>query len=466
MHIHAYRGAATLALLGCMLPATYRAEAAPRDRITIPADTVVRLHLTETVSSRDAAMGDPVRAELDAEDTSGFPRATRFDGVVVEVRRAGETRPGMLGMEFRRVILPNGTVARFKGEPVSLSDDGVRTSDDGRLVSRRRGGGVDWKWVGVGAAGGAVLGQIVGDDFLKGALLGGLGGAVYTYLDRDRGDYHNVTLDRDSMFGVRLDRDILFDRRSDYRYPERFPAGRQRVAGSRSELRAESVSLSVNGHDVDFKDARPLVIDTVVYVPLRSVADAAGWDYRHTAGSERFELTTDSDRVTGRTGERTVTRAGRTFTIEQAPMLVNGDVYVPLEYVSRAGATRVNWSSRDRREERRSDRDLLQEAPLDTGYSAPPAPRQPKLDLNRMVANLATADETRVEANITRYRVVNLSTRLAPDELKQLNAAINRSSTALRSQSLLTAMMRSGGQITTVQTVVGLSEEDRIIYVR
>src|SRR5690606_35021591 len=112
-------------------------------------------------------------------DRSGFPRGTRFEGVVTEVARAGKNEPGVLDVEFRRAILPDGRAMAISGELAGLGDDDVRRRSDGRLESRHssRKEKFDAKWVGYGAAGGAVLSTIFGGGFLKGALLGGLGGA-------------------------------------------------------------------------------------------------------------------------------------------------------------------------------------------------------------------------------------------------------------------------------------------------
>ena len=78
----------------------------------------------------------------------------------------------------------------------------------------------DWKWVGYGAGGGAVLGTIFGGNLLRGALLGGLGGAVYSYLNRDKNrEFKDVELSRGTEFGIRLDNRVAFADRTDYEYP-------------------------------------------------------------------------------------------------------------------------------------------------------------------------------------------------------------------------------------------------------
>ena len=51
-------------------------------------------------------------------------------------------------------------------------------------------------------------------------MLGGLGGAVYSYLNRDkRREFRDVELARGTEFGVNLQQRVAFAERSDYRYP-------------------------------------------------------------------------------------------------------------------------------------------------------------------------------------------------------------------------------------------------------
>src|SRR5687768_9077772 len=74
----------------------------------IPADTVVRARLDETLSSRSSRIGERVTATVVDEDRSGFPIGTKLEGTVTEVQRASADRPGVLDMDFRSAILPDG----------------------------------------------------------------------------------------------------------------------------------------------------------------------------------------------------------------------------------------------------------------------------------------------------------------------------------------------------------------------
>jgi hypothetical protein len=191
---------------------------------SVPANTIVRVKLEDELSTRNARVGDRFEARLDDEDRSGFPEGTRFEGSVTQVERPTQSRPGVLGMKIHRAILPDGRLVAATAFPASLQDEDVRRTENGRLESRGKSKGdkFDWKWVGYGAGGGAVLSTIFGGGFLKGALLGGVGGAIYSYLNRDKGkkkgEFRDVELDRGTEFGIRLYDRVAFNDSREYRY--------------------------------------------------------------------------------------------------------------------------------------------------------------------------------------------------------------------------------------------------------
>jgi hypothetical protein len=188
------------------------ADAQSRGRTTVPADTVVRLKMDTTLNSHDARKGQTFAAVLADEDRSGFPEGTRFQGVVREVQRRTSEKPGMLDVQIQSAYVPGGGKTAVSGRLASLDGDDVRRTKNGRLEARKRTGGkTDWKWAGYGAGAGAILSAVTGGKALKGAVLGGLGGAVYSYLSRDKGGkdtFRDVDLPRGTEFGMRLERQV------------------------------------------------------------------------------------------------------------------------------------------------------------------------------------------------------------------------------------------------------------------
>jgi hypothetical protein len=196
----------------------------PRDedrfsRRVIPANTVVEVTLDEEISSKTARVGDRITATLDRDDRSRFPEGTRFEGRITEAEPASKDRPGVIDASFDEAVLPDGRSIRIDGSLAGLDGKSIRRTADGRLESRKSGKSkFDWKWVGVGAGAGAILGGIFGDDdWLKGALLGSVGGAVYAYLNKgkdvDKRERHDVVLREGSKFGVLLDRQVALNTR-------------------------------------------------------------------------------------------------------------------------------------------------------------------------------------------------------------------------------------------------------------
>jgi copper amine oxidase-like protein len=349
-------------LLGALSLVGVREATAQRERVLIPENTVVHVQLDDRLSSRTAAEGDRFTAILAPEDRSGFPEGTRFEGVVTEVERAAKGRPGVLDMEFRRAVLPDGRTVSIYGDLASLSDDDLRRTSDGRYETRRRGDDkekFDLKWVGYGAGAGAVLATIFGGNFLKGALLGGLGGAVYGYLNRDRATYREVDLTRGTEFGIRIADRVAFDDRASYRYgsrdarlddPDRRDLRDERVLGRREEFRYGNTVVFLDGRRVELGESRPINLNGVLYVPLLPIADAANMRVVHRLGEDSFVLHTRGGPVEAITGETRIRmRNGRDEELEAAAVSIDGEIYVPTEYLSRVADLDVNWNRRDLR---------------------------------------------------------------------------------------------------------------------
>jgi hypothetical protein len=362
------RFALPLLLAGLGLVGARGAPAAAAGQVRVPADTVVHVKLDNEVSSRSAAVGDPVKATMASNDYSGFPEGTRLEGKVTEVQHASKDQPGVLAMRFDRAVLPGGRAVAIDGRLASLSDEDTQRTSNGRVVSRERSGKskFDPKWVGYGAGGGAVLATILGGGFFRGALLGGLGGAVYSYINKqkDRGSFREVDLTPGTEFGVRLNDPIRFDEEESFHYPDRGRTsadragngavrdrGRQdRVAGDRGEYRSGSMSVLYNGRRVDFGDARPMRVNGAVYVPLAAVARAADLDYRHQAGDDFFSLAGRDGRIEGTAGNTRISMPGKEdLDLDAAPLAVDGEIYVTPEFLNRAAGLRANWDPQTRR---------------------------------------------------------------------------------------------------------------------
>lgn len=206
------RAALPLLLSAVALLGTHSALAQSRGRNTIPADTVVRLKLETALNSHDARRGDTFAAVLADEDRSGFPQGTRFQGVVREVQRRTSDKPGMLDVQIQSAHAPGGGKTALSGRLASLDGDDVRPMKNGRLQARKGSKSkMDWKWAGYGAGAGAIVSAVTGGKVLKGAVIGGLGGTIYSYLARNKGGkdtFRDVDLPRGTEFGMRVERPV------------------------------------------------------------------------------------------------------------------------------------------------------------------------------------------------------------------------------------------------------------------
>ena len=324
----------------------------------VPEETILQARLAEKLSTRDARVGQRFEAVLSPKDRSGLPEGTRFEGVITESRRPTDKEPGVLDMEFRRVLLPDQKTVAFRGYLASLGADDARRTVDGRYVSKKSGSKISTKWIGYGAAGGAVLGTLLGGGLLKGALLGGLGGAVAGYLGRDRGgSFKEVDLAQGAEFGIRVDQRVSFTDSPRYRYasdrnvddaqpaPRPDPAG-VRAGGARG---GRGVDASLNGRPLTFNGPQPLTINGELFVPLAPVARAATlrFDQRD---EESFHLTTDRGVARCLAGDTQVAiRGERPITLNSAPLSIDGEIYVTTEFLSQVTEMTVNWNRTSRR---------------------------------------------------------------------------------------------------------------------
>lgn len=365
---------------------TAPAQAAP-STIVVPQDTVLRLRLDQRLSSETARKGQTFASVLDSEDRSGFPRGSRFQGVVTEVRKHTKTQPAVLNVEIRRAFLPDGAKVALDGRLASLDTKEIERRENGRLVSRK-GNKPDWKWAGYGAAGGAVLSAILGESVLKGALLGGLGGGAYSYLTRDKNaKFREVDLARDTEFGARLQRRVSFRDNNSFQYQgayvathtidrdDRYDRDRttrdrddedryrrdtydrderrrdDNVLGRRDEtpVRSSGLTVRLNGRQMSFGDEQPRSIEGTPFVPLKRIATATGMRLIFRRGEESFVLETPDGNADGRIGSRKVfLRDRESLELREAPMTVNGALFVSPEFLRRVAQMRVDWNPDNR----------------------------------------------------------------------------------------------------------------------
>jgi hypothetical protein len=144
-------------------------EAALRE-ITIPAGTVLAIELQSAVASDTSSVEDPVRARLRKpimiDGVEALPAGSSLRGFVTEATRSARVK-GRARVGFRfNSIEPAGRDGRLdiRTNVISREAPGTKKQDAAKI--------------GIPAAGGAVIGGIVGggDGAAKGAVIGGAAG--------------------------------------------------------------------------------------------------------------------------------------------------------------------------------------------------------------------------------------------------------------------------------------------------
>jgi len=181
---------------------------------TVAANTVIPVSLDETLSSTESRKGDRFTATIVTSDNgtyAGLPSGTKIEGVVTASRPQKGNDPGLLDMDFRRVILPDGATYDINGSLASLDNSRVTRNSNGVLVARTDQKDNRMVYAGYGAAGGLLVGLLTKRP-LEGTILGGVLGYLYGQVKHDQDKVADVTLRPGTEFGVRLNRELALSK--------------------------------------------------------------------------------------------------------------------------------------------------------------------------------------------------------------------------------------------------------------
>ena len=172
--------------------------------------TVVPFTLNTKLSSNVSSVGDRFNATLDTsgyDDYGQLPKGTKLEGRVAVVSAKKGNTPGALGLEFDRVVLPDGTRHRIYGALHGLDGNSV-TTENGKLVAKDAAKNDNLKYVGYGAGAGALVAVLTKGNVVTSGLIGGALGYLFGQIDPKKA--RDVTLDPGTRFGVRLTNDLAF----------------------------------------------------------------------------------------------------------------------------------------------------------------------------------------------------------------------------------------------------------------
>lgn len=165
------------------------------EEVVVPAESVLGLQMLTTTSTEEAKVEDPVEAKVTRDvrirGTVAIPAGTRVLGVVTVAERGGKVKgKARLGVRFHMLVLADAAATRV---PIR-TDTIFRESESQGQQSAGK--------IGAAAAGGAILGAILGGG--KGAVIGGALGAGGGTANVMQGDRSQATLQAGTAITVRL----------------------------------------------------------------------------------------------------------------------------------------------------------------------------------------------------------------------------------------------------------------------
>lgn len=337
------------------------------DRVVLEENTVIPVVLDREISSQTARRGDRVQARVrvEGDEYLGIPEGSRVEGRVQEVQRHRGDQPGVLDIEFNRLRTPDGQTYPLNASLVSLNNDSVERREDGRIVARANRGKDRTKFIGYGAGAAAILGALTrgGKLRLTDILLGAAAGYAYGESVKDKGRPSDVNLRAGTEFGLALERQIVLrdeEDRLSSRYGSASPSSRtdrydryDRTTRTRTSDRySDSNRYSDSDRDVrvDFSgSARPYQLGGVWMLPVRTVLDAAGVDYRFDTGRKELHVSNTMNGLRVGTDSRAVRfDDGSRNTLPQPVVLRNGTLYAPVRFFEMATMRRVSYEDPSR----------------------------------------------------------------------------------------------------------------------
>jgi len=379
-----HRGRIGVLIAGSAMILSNMSPAWADQKLMLPAGTVIPVKLDQSLDSKHSQPGDRFFASVkQGRDDAGLPYGTRIEGVVREALPSGDGKPGVIDLDFRRLVLPGGQAVNMDGTLYSLNGKDVKRKD-GRMVATADKGKDRLKWVGIGAGAGLLLGTVTKGNSLFDAVLGAGAGFLYNELQgKKAGD---VNLKEGTDFGVRLDRQISvnvddntynrfqdrvsgdlpddrlyrrgdpnnsryrrdsneLDRSSDPYYQDR---NREDNWSSRNPANrnGDEIGMVIDNREVRFSSAKPFMRNDIVMVPLEPVSKAIDTGYRYDAGDRMIR--TRNGKVRLNVGSRVAFVNGQRRVLPAPAESREGVIYVPMQFLSWFIGGSASWDSASR----------------------------------------------------------------------------------------------------------------------
>lgn len=199
-----------------------QSQVAGARNIRVPANVVVPVIMDSALTSATARVGQTFSATVVSEriGDSEFPSGTKIEGIVLEAKPKQGNQPGILDLDFRNAVLPNGNVIPLNAALIALDNDSV-ISSNGRITARAgksQSTGDRLKIVGIGAGLGFVLGKVLDKNTTLTTILGAAGGYLYSRTQDKKSS--EAVVGAGTKLGVRLTAPVSYsdyNNYSDYR---------------------------------------------------------------------------------------------------------------------------------------------------------------------------------------------------------------------------------------------------------
>lgn len=316
--------------LGIAAATTVASAFADGTHFSIPSNTVVPVVFRDELNLKENRAGD--RFLTTVRDDRDFPKGTRIEGRIIDIKPRRDDRPAFMDLEFTRVIFPDGTKTPINAVPIKLDLKGVSRNPDGRYTANRKIVNND-NMVAGGALGGLVIGALIKKPF-EGAFLGTLIGIVAS--EANKNQESDVVIRRGDVMGALIERDFNADSRDSYgRYDDR-----DRDRGHHAN--DTDLRISFNDRDLRFSnDTPPYRLDDTIMVPLDQAADQMNLKVERLSNGVvlleaddsmlKLEMNSKDYRINGRRG-----------SFDREVVNKEGVIYVPIKALSLMDLGRIS----------------------------------------------------------------------------------------------------------------------------
>ena len=296
--------------------------------IVIPRDTVIPVTLDNTLSSATVRVGDTFSARHFGASGAGLPDGTAFLGRVTSVTRASSSFPGQIDIEFVSATLPDGTRIPLRGELSSLDSRSVRLDSSGRLVATEDARKSTNKFIAYGAGAGLLIGELLADKPLIGAIIGAAAGYLYGQKQGKGAVGKDVVVPAGTEFGVLLMQDVNF-----------VSSGVPGPIGSGPAIG--------QGWRIRFDSVRPVMSGNIVLVPFSYVMDQIDMPFNYVSSSRMIRVFKGNSELVHTLGSNIAYVDGRAIRLGARSRIINGASYVPTRFVELLTDRSVFYNSRN-----------------------------------------------------------------------------------------------------------------------